>query len=78
VLVLNAIKTLAGVPRRIHLLSRQIIESIGSMKGEMRGAGSASLDLEETLIALAISAGTNPTAHAAINVQRSSGPARCA
>ncbi len=65
-LVLNAIKTLAGVPDQIHLLSPQIIESIGSLKGEVLGARSVSLDLEETLIALAISAGTNPTAHAAM------------
>ena len=65
-LILNAIKTLAGVPDRIHLLSPQIIESIGSLKGDVLGARSVSLDLEETLIALAISAATNPTAHAAM------------
>ncbi|HPA73202.1 MAG TPA: DUF1846 domain-containing protein [Spirochaetota bacterium] len=65
-LILNAIKTLAGVPDQIHLLSPQIIESIRSLKGEVLGARTVSLDLEETLIALAISAGTNPTAHAAM------------
>ncbi len=65
-LILNAIKRLAGVPDRIHLLSPQIIESIGKMKGDVLGARSVSLDLEETLIALSICAATNPTALAAM------------
>jgi uncharacterized protein (UPF0371 family) len=64
--ILNAIKKLAGVPDRIHLLSPQIIESISSLKGDVLGAKSVSLDLEETLIALSISAATNPTAHDAM------------
>ena len=61
-LVLNAIKTLAGIPDRIHLLSPQIIDSIMNLKGKVLGARTLSLDLEETLIALSISAGTNPSA----------------
>ncbi len=65
-LVLNAIKSLAGVPDQIHLLSPQIIESIRNLKGKVLGARTVSLDLEETLIALAISAGTNPAAQAAM------------
>jgi uncharacterized protein (UPF0371 family) len=66
--ILNAIKKLAEIPDRIHLLSPQIIESIRSMKGDVLGAKSVSLDLEETLIALSISAATNPTAYAAMEV----------
>jgi len=65
-LVLNAIKTLAGIPDRIHLLSPQVIESIGNFKKEVFGAKSISLDLEETLIALSISAPTNPTIQVAM------------
>jgi uncharacterized protein (UPF0371 family) len=65
-LVLNAIKALAGVPDSIHILSPQIIESIRSMKGDVLGMKTLSLDLEETLIALSISAATNPTAQAAM------------
>jgi uncharacterized protein (UPF0371 family) len=64
--ILNAIKKLAEIPDRIHLLSPQIIESIRSMKGDVLGARSVSLDLEETLIALSIGAATNPTAYAAM------------
>ncbi|MFW5770894.1 MAG: DUF1846 domain-containing protein, partial [Spirochaetota bacterium] len=65
-LILNAIKTLAGIPDNIHLLSPGVIDSIRRMKGDLLGSRSLSLDLEETLIALAISAGANPTAHAAM------------
>jgi len=64
--ILNAIKKLAEIPDRIHLLSPQIIESIRSLKKDVLGARSVSLDLEETLIALSISAATNPTSHEAM------------
>ena len=65
-LVLNAIKHLADIPDRIHLLSPAILESIGSLKTDIFGAKTVSLDLEETLIALSIGAATNPTAQAAM------------
>ena len=61
-LVMNAVKHLAGVPDAIHLLSPNITESIGKLKKDVLNAKSVSLDLEETLIALGISAPTNPTA----------------
>jgi len=65
-LILNAIKELGEIPDRIHLLSPVIVKSIEELKKNMSGASSASLDLEETLIALSISATTNPTAQLAI------------
>ncbi|MBN2583786.1 MAG: DUF1846 domain-containing protein [Planctomycetes bacterium] len=65
-LVLNAVKHLAGIPDSIHLLSPTIIESISSLKTNVFKARTVSLDLEETLIALSISAATNPTAQAAV------------
>ena len=65
-LVLNAVKHMAGIPDRIHLLSPQVIDSIGRFKTSVLGSRTVSLDLEETLIALCISAGTNPTALAAM------------
>jgi uncharacterized protein (UPF0371 family) len=65
-LVLNSIKKLAGIPDSIHLLSPQIIESIRNMKGDVLGMKTLSLDLEETLIALTISAATNPAAQVAL------------
>ncbi|HOO70170.1 MAG TPA: DUF1846 domain-containing protein [Spirochaetota bacterium] len=65
-LILNAVKKLAGIPDSIHLLSPHIIESIRNMKGTVLGMKTLSLDLEETLIALTISATNNPTAQAAM------------
>jgi len=65
-LVLNAIKTLAGIEDQIHLVSPDIIESISSLKKDILSAKSISLDLEETLISISISATTNPTAKRAL------------
>ena len=65
-LVLNAIKSLAGIPDQIHLLSPTIIDSVGSLKENILRAKSVSLDLEEALIALSISAATSPTAQLAM------------
>jgi uncharacterized protein (UPF0371 family) len=65
-LVLNAIKQLAGIPDNIHLLPPTIINSIGSLKKEILNKSTVSLDLEETLIALSISATSNPTSQLAM------------
>ncbi len=66
-LVLNAVKTLAGIPDHIHILSPEIIESISSLKKDVLSQKSISLDLDETLISLSISATSNPTARLALN-----------
>ena len=65
-LILNAIKVLAGIPDEIHLLSPQVIESIFNFEKNILGEKSVSLDMEETLIALSISATTNPTTQVAM------------
>jgi uncharacterized protein (UPF0371 family) len=65
-LILNAIKILAKIPDEIHLLSPHIINQISKLKEGVLGAESESLDLEETLIALSISATTNHTAELAM------------
>jgi uncharacterized protein (UPF0371 family) len=65
--ILNAIKVLAGIPDAILLLSEEIIQQIKGFKSNVYGEGSGNLDLEETLIALAISATTNPTAKLALD-----------
>ena len=56
----------AGIPKKIHLLPHNITESIGNFKTTILNSKSASLDLEETLIALSISAMTNSAAQLAI------------
>ncbi|MBD3263677.1 MAG: DUF1846 family protein [Candidatus Omnitrophica bacterium] len=65
-LILNAVKKVAGIPDKIHLLSPSIINSIGKLKKNISDKPNVSLDLEESLIALSISATTNPTAHLAV------------
>lgn len=65
-LVLNAIKKLSEIPDKIHLLSPKVIENISSLKKEILGMKQQTLDLEETLIALSMSAATNPTAELAM------------
>ena len=66
-LVLNAAKHLAGIPDGIDLLPAQIIQSLNHFKRDVLKGRQASLDLSETLIALAISATSNPAAAAAID-----------
>jgi len=66
-LVLNAVKTLSNIPDEIHLLAPTITESIGHFKENVLNLKNVSLNLEETLIALSISATTNPTAQAALD-----------
>lgn len=65
-LVLNAIKVLAKIPDEILLLSPQIINQISKLKEGILNGEPESLDLEETLIALSISATTNHTAELAM------------
>ncbi|MCX5695785.1 MAG: DUF1846 domain-containing protein [Candidatus Omnitrophica bacterium] len=65
-LILNSVKVLANIPDAILLLSPHIIAQIGKLKEGILDAESESLDLEETLIALAISATTNHTAELAM------------
>ncbi|MCK4994508.1 MAG: DUF1846 domain-containing protein [Candidatus Omnitrophica bacterium] len=65
-LIINAIKHMAGIPDKIHLLSPNIINSIKALNKEILNEKAVSLDLEETLIALSISAATNPTSQTAM------------
>ena len=65
-LVLKAIKHLAGVPDKIRLLPNTITESVRNMKTDILNERSVSLDLEETLIALSISAANNSAAQLAM------------
>ena len=64
---LNAIKQLAGIPAHIDLLPAYILTSLTDFKKDVFNSSSISLDLEETLIALAISAVNNPSALEAMN-----------
>ncbi|MBM4330565.1 MAG: DUF1846 domain-containing protein [Deltaproteobacteria bacterium] len=64
--IIHAIKHLAGIPDKIKLLLPYITDSVRNLKTEILQEKSVSLDLEETLIALSISAMTNPAAQLAM------------
>ena len=65
-LVLNTVKHLANIPDTIHLLPPNIMESVSHFKKDVLRGKMVSLDLEETLIALSISAIMNPVAQMAV------------
>ncbi|MFO7655640.1 MAG: DUF1846 domain-containing protein [Bacteroidales bacterium] len=65
-LVLNATKHLAGLPDNMYLLPKNIIDSVTYLKKDILNGKVASLDLEETLIVLGISALSNPAAQMAL------------
>ena len=64
--VLNAVKVMADIPAKFHLLTPVIIESIATLKQDVMRRKTVSLDLEETLIALSIAGTTNPMAEQAV------------
>ncbi len=64
--IVNAIKTLADIPDKIHLLSKDIIGKVLQFKRDALKSKSGSLNLEEVLICLSISAITNPTVELAL------------
>ncbi|UCF72564.1 MAG: DUF1846 domain-containing protein [Deltaproteobacteria bacterium] len=65
-LILHAIKHLAEIPHKIKLLPSHITDSVKNLKTQILNEKTVSLDLEETLIALGISATTNSAAQLAI------------
>ena len=68
--VLNATKALAGIPDNIDLLPAAVIENLTRLKREQLGEQGESLDVTEILIALAISAASNPAADAGLQALR--------
>ncbi|MEG0136883.1 MAG: DUF1846 domain-containing protein [Cetobacterium sp.] len=65
--IINALKTVAGINDKIHLISPKIIEDILKLKENTLQSKNLGLDCEEMLIALTISASTNPMAQAALD-----------
>ena len=65
--LLNALKALAGIHKKIHLLPALIIEPIQKLKTTHLGNRSPLLHIDEILIALSICATTNPTAELALS-----------
>ncbi len=66
-MVINAIKYLSGISDEIPLLSATILESIQNLKVNSLGSDRTSLNLEEVLLALSVSATQNPSAEIAMS-----------
>jgi len=66
--ILNAIKLLAEIPDNIHLLPKHIIETIQDLRSNQFGLSHVSLDLDETLITIAIASAYNPSAKHCLNL----------
>ncbi len=64
--LLNALKHLAGIGKRIELIAPAIIEPIQHLKVEHLGNRNPRLHTDEVLIALSMGAVTNPTAELAM------------
>lgn len=65
--VVNAVKQFANLDDKIHLISPSILEPIIALKQDSLGSKNPLLSVEEVLIALSISATTNPVAKAALD-----------
>lgn len=65
--LLNALKVLGGIHHDIHLISPIVIEPIQDLKTRHLGNHNPRLHTDEILVALSISAATNPTAELAMN-----------
>ena len=67
-MLLNALKTLGKINDEIMLLSPTVIEPIQHLKTDHLGNENPRLHTDETLVALSISAATNPTAEIAMSM----------
>ena len=65
-MLLNALKKLANIPKEVDILDAAVIEPIQKLKVETFGSNNPRLHTDEILIALAMSAVTNPTAKVAM------------
>jgi len=65
-LILNAAKHLAGLPDKMYLLPEVMIDSVTHLKRDVLNGKIVSLDVDETLIVLGISALSNPAAKMAL------------
>ena len=66
-LLLNALKELAGIDHKVHVISPEAIEPIQKLKTQYLGSKNPRLHTDEVLIALSVSAASNPTAQLALD-----------
>jgi len=64
--VLNAVKKLGGIDDEKHVISKKVLEEIKKLKTRVLKDKSANLNVDETLVALSMSAATSPLARRAL------------
>ena len=65
--ILNAVKSLAGIPDEVHLISPTVLKTLQDLKTNVLHQDRSSLNCEEVLSAITISAATNHPASDAID-----------
>ena len=65
-MIINALKHLAQIPPHLELLPKVVVQSVTDLKSGMLGRKTSNLNVEEMLVALAISAHTNSPAQLAL------------
>ena len=66
-LLLNSLKELAGIPHEIHVISPDAIRPIQELKIRYLGSKNPRLHMDETMIALSVSASEKPLARKALD-----------
>ena len=66
-MLLNAVKALCGIPDEMKLISQDVLNTIQHLKTDVLNKQKRSLNVEEILTALTISATVNPVAGLAVN-----------
>ena len=66
--IIKGIKHLAGLPEHLHLLPADVIRDLTELKTKYLDSNSPSLNVQEVLIALGITAAANPAARAGIEM----------
>ncbi len=66
--IINGIKHLAAIPDNMYLLPENVIQSLTELKTNYLGSNSPSLNVQEVLVALGISAAGNPAAKAGVEM----------
>ena len=68
--ILNAVKILAKLPDDLMLISPEVLEAVSELKSDIQNSRRLSLDMEEMMIALSVSASNNPAVKLAIEKLR--------
>ncbi|MFC1666967.1 DUF1846 domain-containing protein [Candidatus Omnitrophota bacterium] len=66
--IINAIKHLAGIDDKIHILKPEVMSDLSKLKKDILSMASESLTLDEILVALSISAHTDSNARKALSM----------